>query len=142
MRDGRAPVPKKEHTSRVMRANKAANTKPEILLRKALWNHNLKGYRLNWKKIPGRPDIVFAKKKIAIFVHGCFWHRCTRCNPNMPKSNIEFWNKKFSRNQERDNIKHQQLIDLGWKVITVWECEIKDDLSTIVEMVINNVLKS
>ncbi|MDB5285768.1 MAG: mismatch repair endonuclease [Mucilaginibacter sp.] len=140
LRDGRAPIPLKESTSKVMSANKAKNTKPEIRLRKALWSAGLKGYRLNWKKIPGRPDIVFVSKKVAIFVNGCFWHRCEKCSPNFPKTNIEFWSKKFSTNIERDKNKITQLELLGWKVYTIWECDIQHKLLTIVNMLASKLL--
>ena len=126
IRDGRAPIPEKESTSRVMSANKAKNTSPEIFFRKALWSNGIKGYRLHWKKAPGRPDIAFPSKKIAIFVNGCYWHRCPHCKPHMPKSNVDFWEEKFRKNKNRDIKKEKDLKKEGWKVFTVWECEIKD----------------
>ncbi len=126
IRDGRAPIPKREATSRVMSANKAKNTKPEIALRKALYNNGIRGYRLNWKKAPGRPDIAFPGKKIAVFVNGCFWHRCPICKPKMPISNLEFWKEKFRKNKLRDKRKVRELEKLGWMVIVAWECQIRD----------------
>lgn len=129
LRDGRAPIPEKESTSRVMSANKAKDTKPELTFRKALWKNGLRGYRLHWKKVPGRPDIVYSKKKIAIFLNGCFWHRCPYCNPSTPKTHQEFWLKKFSNNVERDKRKLNELKKLGWKVIVIWECQIKKNVS-------------
>jgi DNA mismatch endonuclease (patch repair protein) len=140
LRDGRAPIPVNDTISRVMSANKGKSTKPELLLRKALWSYGFRGYRVNWKKAPGRPDIAFIGKKLAIFVNGCFWHRCPLCNPNSPKSNIEFWENKFLKNSERDNRKNEQLKNAGWTVITIWECEIKNNLGNIVEKVRNNIL--
>jgi len=140
LRDGRAPIPEKETTSIVMSSNKGKNTKPEQALRKALWYAGIKGYRLNWKKAPGRPDIAFPGKKIAIFVNGCFWHRCERCYTSLPKTNTNFWLNKFSKNKDRDERKNQELISLGWTVITIWECDIKNRLSTTVEMVKNKFL--
>lgn len=131
-RDGRAPVPKSETTSRVMSANKDRNTKPELILRKALWSKGLKGYRLHPKKIPGKPDIVYNRKKVAIFVNGCYWHRCPKCDLPVPKSNSEFWRRKFSKNKERDNQKLKSLKESGWNTIVVWECEIKKDLESII----------
>lgn len=128
LRDGRAPIPEKESTSRVMSANKAKDTKPELTLRKALWKNGLRGYRLHWKKVPGRPDIAYSKKKIAIFVNGCFWHRCPYCNPSTPKTHKSFWLNKFKKNIERDQRKVKELRELGWKVITVWECQIKKNV--------------
>ena len=81
-----------------MSANRAKDTKPELLLRQALWQSGHRGYRLHHKKIPGRPDITFVGKKVAIFVHGCFWHRCPKCAYTLPKNNTAFWQAKFDRN--------------------------------------------
>ncbi len=133
IRDGRAPIPKKESTSRVMRANKAKNTKPELLLRKALYNNGLRGYRLHWKRAPGHPDIAYPGKRIAIFVNGCFWHRCPHCHPSYPKSNVAFWENKFQKNKERDERKERDLKNAGWKVFVFWECQIKKDVSACVD---------
>lgn len=136
-RDGRSPIPQKETISKIMSANKAKNTKPEILFRRALFKLGIRGYRLNWKKAPGRPDIAFPGRKLAIFINGCFWHRCEKCRPNSPKSNIEFWTSKFLKNIERDQLKTLQLKSLGWTVVTIWECEIKKSPATCVEMLRN-----
>jgi DNA mismatch endonuclease (patch repair protein) len=133
IRDGRAPIPINESTSLCMSANKAKNTKPELILRKALWNSNLRGYRVHVKEIPGKPDICFRKYKLAIFVNGCFWHRCEKCNPPIPRTNTDFWQKKFEANRERDNRKIQELIKLGWRVKVVWECEINKDLYCVIK---------
>jgi len=129
-RDGRAPIPKKESTSKRMSAIKDRNTKPEIMLRKALWNEGIRGYRLHWKKAPGRPDVSFPGKKLAIFVNGCFWHRCPHCQPPMPKSHSKFWREKFSKNVERDKKKIQRLLEDNWKTLVIWECEIKNDIDS------------
>lgn len=129
LRDGRAPIPNNEVISRVMSANKGKNTKPEVLLRKHLWNEGVKGYRVNWRKAPGRPDICFPGKKVAIFIHGCFWHRCPSCNRPLPKTNTEFWQAKFEHNQERDSRKIAELEKNGWKVLVIWECQLKRNLS-------------
>src|SRR5688572_24128204 len=109
IRDGRAPIPIKEMTSKLMSANKPKDTKPEILFRKALWRHGIRGYRLHWNKVPGRPDIAFPQKKLAIFIHGCFWHRCPCCNLSLPKSNTDFWKTKFEANKLRDIKKNKAL---------------------------------
>lgn len=138
-RDGRAPVPGKAATSRVMRANKAKDTKPELMLRKALYQRGIRGYRLNWKKVPGRPDIAFPGKKVAIFVHGCFWHRCPTCNITLPKSNQDFWSQKFIKNVDRDRAKRDQLIAMDWKVITVWECELKKNITDTLNNIKNHI---
>jgi DNA mismatch endonuclease (patch repair protein) len=110
---------------------KAKNTKPELILRKALWRNNIRGYRLHWKKIPGKPDIVFPGKKIAIFVNGCFWHRCPHCQLSLPKSHSEFWQTKFDKNVERDLKKLNELDKLGWKTLVIWECELKDPTKSV-----------
>jgi DNA mismatch endonuclease (patch repair protein) len=129
IRDGRAPIPAKVETSWVMSANKSKNTKPELIFRKAIWSKGMRGYRIHWKKAPGRPDISFPGKRVAIFVNGCFWHRCPLCKLPIPKSNSSFWNDKFKKNIERDRSKVSLLEQNGWKVLTVWECEIKDNIT-------------
>src|SRR5687768_13013552 len=100
-RDKRSPVPKSEAVSRVMSANRAKNTSPELLLRKAIWQMGFRGYRLHPANVPGRPDIAFTTQKVAIFVMGCFWHRCPKCDYKLPKHNRKFWKQKFERNLER-----------------------------------------
>ena len=125
LRDGRAPVPKSEATSRVMSANRGKNTKPELTLRGALRSIGLTGYRIHWRSAPGRPDISFPGRKVAIFVNGCFWHSCPYCRLPLPKSNTEYWRAKFERNSERDARKKDALEEDGWHVIIVWECEIR-----------------
>jgi DNA mismatch endonuclease, patch repair protein len=132
IRDGRAPIPEKEVTSRIMSAIKAKNTKPELMLRKALWESGLKGYRLHCKEVPGKPDIFYPGKKIAIFVNGCYWHRCPHCKPSMPKTHIRFWSNKFSNNLERDKRKQKELIDLGWKVLIFWECQLNKNMKNLI----------
>ncbi len=134
-RDGRAPIPKNEVTSRVMSSIRGKNTKPEIILRKGLWFNGLKGYRLHWTKVPGKPDICYPTKKLAIFVHGCYWHRCPHCQPHSPKSHSEYWENKFLKNVERD-FRHQiELKNLGWQYIVIWECEMKKDIDTQIQTV-------
>ena len=128
IRDGRAPIPEREVTSKVMSSIRGKDTTPELSLRRALYNNGLSGYRLHWKKIPGRPDICYPGKKTAIFVHGCYWHRCPSCKPSMPKTHLDFWKKKFSRNVERDKRKISELENLGWKVLVLWECQINKDI--------------
>lgn len=104
------------------------NTRPERLVRSLL--HRL-GYRFTVngpknKRLPGKPDIVMPGRKTAIFVHGCFWHRHPGCkHATSPKSNIDYWNAKFRRNVERDRQNQRDLSEMGWKVIVIWECELK-----------------
>jgi len=120
-----------------MSAIRAKNTKPELILRKALWKSGIRGYRLHWKKAPGRPDICFPSKKIAIFVHGCFWHKCPYCKPSSPKSHILFWINKFKSNEQRDKIKLKELKQAGWKTMVIWECHIKKALGRCVGIIRN-----
>ncbi len=120
------PEPTSTTTTKVMKANKGKDTGPEKTVRRLLREIGYPGYRLNWKKVPGRPDIAYPGRKIAIFVNGCFWHRCPHCNLPLPKSHTEFWREKFERNVARDWEKTRALEALGWTVITIWECELKD----------------
>jgi len=126
LRDGRNPIPISNKTSELFSKIHGKNTKPELFIRKALWRNKLRGYRLWPNLVPGRPDICFTKYKIAIFVNGCFWHRCPKCNPPFPKTHEDFWREKFAKNVARDHIKNELLEEQGWKVFTVWECEIKN----------------
>ena len=135
LRDGRAPIPDKESTSKVMSANKAKDTKPEVFLRKALWQEGIRGYRLHPKDLPGRPDIAFGKNKVAVFINGCFWHRCPTCNLPTPRSNTAFWENKFNANINRDIKKVNALKEKGWTPITIWECQIKARLSDSVSQI-------
>lgn len=135
VRLGVSPKASNKNVSKSMKGNKAKNTFPEILLRKALFAHGIRGYRLNWKKVPGRPDIIFGIQKIAIFVNGCFWHRCPYCKLKLPKSNRVFWRNKFKRNKERDKLKIRRLKKLGWKILTVWECQIKENSEKIAKKI-------
>ena len=110
-----------------MKSNKSKGTSPELLVRRALREAGYPGYRLNWKKAPGKPDICYPGRRVAIFVNGCFWHRCPRCNLPMPKHNSEFWAEKFERNVERDRRDREELAAQGWTVVDIWECELKED---------------
>lgn len=141
IRDGRAPIPKKEVTSKVMSSIRAKNTKPELILRKSLVDSGLSGYRLHWKKAAGKPDISYPGIKLAIFVHGCFWHRCPYCNPPFPKSHKRFWKQKFKKNIERDIRKKHDLENNGWKVVIIWECQIKNNLRNCVSAIKETKLK-
>ena len=106
---------------------KGKNTKPEEIVRKYLFSKGLR-YRKNVKTLIGSPDIVLPKYKTVIFVNGCFWHGHKDCKYFvMPKTNTEFWAEKISKNIDRDNNIYHKLIELGWNVIIVWECELKKD---------------
>ncbi|MFK4808662.1 very short patch repair endonuclease [Devosia sp. ZW T5_3] len=115
-----------ERRSWLMSQVKPKDTLPEIKVRKAA--HAL-GYRfrLHRSDLPGRPDIVFPRLRLVVFVHGCFWHRHEGCKKaGMPKSKIEFWQDKFDRNVARDKANMAELQRLGWRVEVIWECETRD----------------
>lgn len=120
-----------------MKANRARDTGPELQLRAALRSAGLGGYRLAWNKAPGRPDVAYPGKHVAVFVHGCYWHRCPICDKPLPKNNSQFWQTKFIRNQERDARKKRELEKAGWRVVQVWECQIKKDIEACVNMVVD-----
>ncbi|HML66458.1 MAG TPA: very short patch repair endonuclease [Dysgonomonas sp.] len=132
IRDRRFPIPQNELTSKIMSSIKAKDTKLELILRRYLWEEGIKGCRIHWRKAQGRPDIAFLKKKLAIFVNGCFWHRCPYCISIVPKTNSDFWEHKFTANIERDYAKQIELENMGWIVITIWKYQIKKDLSSCV----------
>lgn len=117
-----------EKISRYMRGNKSKDTQPELLLRKALWQAGLRGYRVHWKALPGKPDVCYPGRRLAIFVHGCFWHRCPHCALSLPKTNLDFWTDKFSRNVQRDRQNRETLRAAGWHVLVVWACQLQKDL--------------
>ena len=119
-----APPATNEHVRKSMQGNKRKDTKPELVMRARLRAAGLTGYRLQWK-VPGRPDIAWPGKRVAIQVMGCFWHRCPHCQPPTPKSHIEYWSIKFERNVERDERTLAELEAAGWKVHVVWECQLK-----------------
>lgn len=123
-----------------MQGNKRRDTKPELLVRQRLRAAGLTGYRLDWAKAPGCPDIAFPGRKVAIFVNGCYWHRCPHCSPSVPRKNAEFWEAKFRRNVERDKRALAELEELGWLAITIWECELRRDrIDETMERVIEQV---
>lgn len=106
---------------------KGKGTKPEELVRKYLFSKGFR-YRKNDKRLPGSPDIVLPKYRTVVFINGCFWHKHEGCKYFVwPKDNAEFWKEKIQANATRDERKKQELVSQGWKVITVWECELKKD---------------
>ena len=114
-----------EQRHRCMAAIKGKDTKPEMIVRKYLFSRGLR-YRVNNKKLPGSPDIVLKKYKTVVFVDGCFWHAHRGCKYyRLPKSNVDFWRAKIARNIARDYVNNVDLELAGWKVIRVWECEIR-----------------
>jgi DNA mismatch endonuclease (patch repair protein) len=129
----------KEKRSEVMKKIKGKNTKPEKILRSALFR---KGYRfrIHRKDLPGNPDIVFPKYKTAVFVHGCFWHFHEDCREGrIPSTNTEFWNNKLSKNIERDKRNINALEEAGWWVLVIWECEIEKNIDDTIQKVMQNL---
>ncbi|WP_422072034.1 very short patch repair endonuclease [Tranquillimonas rosea] len=126
-----------EVRSRMMSANRRKDTGPELLVRRHLHAQGLR-FRLDVRKLPGSPDLVLARHRVAIFVHGCYWHRHEGCRfATTPKSNQAFWAAKFARNVERDERAIAALLHMGWRVGIVWECALRKDrrdpsLSTLV----------
>ncbi len=124
MRSLKPPSASNANVRKSMQGNKGRNTKPELVIRERLRAAGIKGYRLQWN-VPGKPDIAWPGKRVAIFVNGCFWHRHEGCAmATMPKSNIEYWTVKFERNVNRDAENTAKLKEAGWTVHTVWECEL------------------
>ena len=120
---------------------RGANTKPELILRKALWGKGIR-YRIK-NRLPGRPDIVFPRHRLAVFVDGCFWHKCPKHFVE-PDTNRKFWREKISGNVKRDKINTKKIKLMKWKVIRIWEHEIKKDLDFICdyyEKCLNETLK-
>jgi DNA mismatch endonuclease (patch repair protein) len=108
-----------------MRANRGSSTSLELMLRSALSGIGVRGYRLNARTPAGRPDIVFSRVRLAVFVHGCFWHRCPTCRLPLPKTHRTFWSAKFRRNRARDRAKRALLEAQDWRVIEVWSHEVE-----------------
>lgn len=120
MADTKTPAERSENMSRI----RSTNTKPEEIVRKYLFSHGFR-YRKNDKRYPGKPDIVLPKYHTIIFVNGCFWHMHGCSRSRLPRSNQENWKPKIERNIQRDAENQQKLEADGWKVIVVWECELK-----------------
>ena len=121
---------------RCMSRIRSKATKPELLVRRWLWAHGYR-YRLNVRSVPGKPDIVMRKYRTAIFVNGCFWHGHEGCAMFvMPKSNTDFWKNKIENNRKRDQRNYSILIENGWQVLVVWQCQLsKDSLENTMQSV-------
>jgi len=120
----------------------STNTKPELVIRSLL---HRKGFRFSVHKkvLPGTPDIVLRKYKTVVFINGCFWHRHKGCKrATLPQTNREKWLKKFNQNIERDISNKNSLTEMGWKVITVWECEIKKEPEKVVQNIVEKLLSA
>src|SRR2546427_3279338 len=126
---GRSPKSNSAGVSKSMKANRASGGRLEAemsrLLRRPMSRNDL----------PGSPDFIYPRKNIAVFVHGCFWHRCPECSFDLPKRNRSFWERKFKRNVERDRLVKRELESMGWRVLVVWEHELKNEPQRIAEKV-------
>jgi len=121
-----ADIFSKSKRSEIMSKISGKETKPEILVRKFLFSKGFR-YRKNDKRLAGKPDIVLPKYKTTIFIHGCFWHHHENCSKSaLPQTNYDFWKNKIQGNIERDEKNQKKLKEIGWKVIVLWQCEIKN----------------
>ncbi|PZR26411.1 MAG: very short patch repair endonuclease [Citrobacter freundii] len=133
-----ADVHSKEKRSFNMSRIRAKNTKPEMVVRKFLFSQGLR-YRLHDKRFPGKPDLVFPKYKTAVFINGCFWHGHEGCRFFViPKTRTEWWMAKINRNREKDITSKELIQNTGWKVIVLWECDLKSKQK---ETVLDNLIK-
>lgn len=120
-----ADVFSKEKRSEIMSKIRYKNTKPELRLRKHLWNRGHR-YKIH-AKLPGKPDIIFPSKKLVVFVDGCFWHKCPLCFKK-PASNVEYWESKIAYNLEKDERINKELAETGWNIIRLWEHEVNKNI--------------
>lgn len=117
---------------RIMRSIRGRDTKPELIVRKGLHARGFR-YVLGGRRLPGRPDIVFPSRAIVIFVHGCFWHRHPDCKyAYVPATRTDFWMEKFAENVRRDKVQQRKLEELGWRVMVVWECDLRKDSARVI----------
>ena len=122
-----------EQRSRTMARIRSTGTAPEIQLRRALWRRGLRGYRLDVKRLPGRPDIAWRRYRVAVFVDGAFWHGHPKAFRE-GKSGL-YWDKKIRRNMERDKAANEALKELGWTVLRFWDFEVKQDVESCVDAI-------
>ena len=121
-----------------MASVRSKNTKPEMRVRRAVHRMGYR-YRLHRKDLPGKPDLVFPSRRVALFVHGCFWHGhpCKR-GDRIPATNVDYWREKIARNRYRDEINQQTLVDIGWLPVVVWECQTIDNgLTSLIKSILN-----
>jgi len=120
--DTLTPAERSERMSRV----RAKDTAPEMVVRRLVHGMGFR-YRLHVRELPGNPDMVFASRGKILFMHGCFWHRHSGCrNARWPKSNLEFWQRKLNGNRARDLANRRRLRNLGWEILVIWECQLKN----------------
>ena len=124
----KAPEASSAAVRKSMQGNKRRDTKPELVVRKMLRDMGHPGYRLDWKKAHGHPDIAYPGRKLAIYVMGCFWHQHEGCKyASKPKQHTDYWEAKFARNKQRDAEVRAAMEADGWTVVEIWECELKKD---------------
>lgn len=115
---------------------KSRDTRPELLVRRLVHQLGFR-FRLDGTELPGRPDIVFRGRRKVIFVHGCFWHRHNRCQlARLPKSRLDFWLPKLTKNKSRDAVKRRALTRMGWSSLVVWECELNDPARVMFKLLV------
>ena len=127
----------RKERSNLMSKVRGKNTKIEVMVRNALRNKGIRSYRVNYG-IKGTPDLVFVKEKIAVFIDGCFWHKCRLCYSE-PKSNVAYWKKKVAENVNRDRNVDAELIRQGWDVIRIWEHDVKKNLAGAIKKILREL---
>jgi len=125
--------------SRNMAAIRNSNTKPELRVRQELHRRGLR-YSLKKKSLPGKPDVLLSKYRVAVFIHGCFWHRHHCKYFKLPKTNTEFWNNKISENVKRDTEVIKQITDIGYRVLVIWECIFKGKNKEKLDSLFKNII--
>lgn len=129
-------------TLKFMRANRGKGTRLELAVRQALWRRGVRGYRVNVSKFPGKPDIVFPRARLCVFLHGCFWHGCPKCarRRNLtPTANASYWKRKIESNKERDAANRLRLEQEGWSVVQFWECEVHSNLGEVLDSILTQI---
>ncbi len=127
-----------EAVKRSMKSNRGKDNRLELEFRRALRAAGLRGYRVNVKTLPGRPDVAWIGKKVAVFLHGCFWHGCSTCSERKnlkPTTRADYWSSKVQANKERDDRNRMSLESQGWTVLVFWEHEVNGDLIGLVDQV-------
>lgn len=131
-----------EHRSWNMSRIRGKDTKIEVEVRKYLFAKGFR-FRKNDKRFPGKPDVVLPKYKTVVFVNGCFWHMHAGCKQGrLPKSNLDYWREKLEKNVANDRLHERQLTEMGWKTITLWECELKKDFEGVMDNLVNSLLQT
>lgn len=131
-----------EKRSRIMAAVHSKDTRAEVLVRRFLWSHGIR-YRIHLKGLQGKPDIVLVRCRLAIFIHGCFWHGHDGCSRGrLPKSRLEYWKPKIEANKVRDRLIEEELKEKGWRQLVIWECQLRTQKAALITLpnVLNQIL--